>query len=200
MAPIVILIRHGEALHNITDEWALPDPSLTEKGIDQCKALPAKLEPNFPFTKDECRIVVSPLRRTLQTAQHSLQWLRDRGVPTEVRAEWQETTNYPCDIGDDPSIIKDEWPDLDFSNLDPIYPQKIGLYENSEDAFQRRASFARDWLSKRPEKCIVVVTHSGFLKRLVKGSKYQNLEYRTYELVEDSGGFKLNEIDRDIAS
>ncbi|KAI8961847.1 phosphoglycerate mutase-like protein [Daldinia sp. FL1419] len=198
MAPIIILIRHGEALHNINNEWDLPDPVLTEKGVEQCEALAEKLEQNFGFASEECRILVSPLRRTLQTVRFGLQWLRDRGVPTEVRAEWQETTDNPCDIGDDPAVIKDEWPDFDFSTLDPIYPQKTGLYENSEEAFQRRASFAKRWLFERPEKCIVVVTHSGFLKRLIKGPKYQNVEYRTYELVEDADDLQLNEIDRHI--
>ncbi|OTB02110.1 hypothetical protein M426DRAFT_322937 [Hypoxylon sp. CI-4A] len=198
MAPIIILIRHGEALHNLNDDWELPDPVLTDKGIEECKALAAKLEPEFLFTPDECRIVVSPLTRTLQTVQYSLKWLQDRGVPTEVRAEWQETTDNPCDIGGEPSTIINEWPGLDFSTLDPVYPQKIGLYENSEDAFQKRASFAKRWLFKRPEKCIVVVTHSGFLKRVVKGPKFLNLEYRIYELVDDSEDLEFKELGREM--
>lgn len=41
------------------------------------------------FLRDECRIVASPLKRTLQTVQHGLEWLRDCHVPVEVRAEWQ---------------------------------------------------------------------------------------------------------------
>ncbi|KAI1394985.1 phosphoglycerate mutase-like protein [Hypoxylon fuscum] len=200
MAPIVILIRHGEAEHNLENNWELPDPSLTEKGIEQAKALAAELEADFPFTKDECRIVVSPLRRTLQTVQHGLQWLRDRGVPVEVRAEWQETTNNPCDVGDEPSVIQNEWPDLDFSTLDPVYPQKIGLYEASEKAFLKRADFAKRWLFERPEKCIVVVTHSGFVRRFVEGPKYLHVEYRTYQLAEDPKGLQLKELARDRAS
>ncbi|XXG93979.1 hypothetical protein Hte_000230 [Hypoxylon texense] len=183
MAPIVILIRHGEALHS----------------IEQSKALAAELAADFPFAHEECRIVVSPLRRTLETLQYSLQWLRDRGVPVDVRAEWQETTNNPCDIGDDPSVLQEEWPDLDFSSLDPVYPHKTGLYEASEAAYQKRASFARRWLFKRPEKCILVVTHSGFLKRTVQGPKYKNVEYRTYELFEDSEDVHFKEISRDTA-
>ncbi|KAI5861856.1 phosphoglycerate mutase-like protein [Durotheca rogersii] len=200
MAPVVILIRHGEALHNILHDWELPDPDLTEKGVEQCKALMAELEPNLPFAQEECRIVVSPLRRTLQTVHHGLQWLRDRGVPVEVRAEWQETTDNPCDIGREPSSIMSEWPDFDFSGLDPIYPQKIDLYENSEEAFQKRASLVKRWLFRRPEKCVVVVTHSGFLKRVVQGPKFRNVEYRMYELVEGTEDLELSEISRGKAS
>ncbi|KAI2613519.1 phosphoglycerate mutase-like protein [Hypoxylon fragiforme] len=196
MGKTIILIRHGEAEHNIADDWQLPDPGLTEKGIEESKALASKLELIFPPQSEEnCRIVVSPLKRTLQTAHYGLRWLLDRGVPAEVRAEWQETTDNPCDIGAELSEIKEEWPDYDFSSLDPIYPQKTGMYKNSEEAFQTRASFARRWLSERNEDCIIVVTHSGFLKRVVKGPKFRNVEYRTYELVEESGELKLIEID-----
>ncbi|KAL7628697.1 hypothetical protein AAE478_000212 [Parahypoxylon ruwenzoriense] len=184
MAPIVFLIRHGEALHK------------------QCRALAAELEPTFPFTRDDCRIVVSPLRRTLQTAYHGLAWLRAREVAAEVRAEWQETTDNPCDIGGEPSTIKSEWPDLDFSTLDPIYPQKTGMYENSEDAFRKRAAFAKRWLFERPEKCIVVVTHSGFLRRVVEGPKFRHAECRVYRFAEDTEDqdLKLKEISREEAS
>ncbi|KAI2470027.1 phosphoglycerate mutase-like protein [Annulohypoxylon bovei var. microspora] len=194
MAPLVILIRHAEALH--THDWSLPDPSLSDRGINHSRKLQEALERGFSYSPDECLIVVSPLRRTLQTVKYGLRWLRNRGVRVEVRAEWQETTDNPCDIGDDPLMIQAEWPDIDFSTLDPIYPQKTGLYENSEDAFRRRGAVAKDWLSNRPEKCIIVVTHSGFLKRLVKGPKYQNLEFRSYELVENSDGLDLEEIRR----
>ncbi|KAI0482323.1 histidine phosphatase superfamily [Xylariaceae sp. FL0804] len=180
MAPIVVLIRHGEATHNIDDDWSIFDPVLTENGIKQCEVMAADLEPKFPFTRDECRIVVSPLTRTLQTAHHGLSWLIQRGVPVEVRAEWQETTDNPCDIGDTRSKIEKDWPKYDFSKLDPAWPSKTGLYGPSEEDIQKRAAVARQWLSEQPEKCIVVVTHSGFLKRLVDGPKYRNMEYRTY--------------------
>ncbi|KAI0013418.1 histidine phosphatase superfamily [Xylariaceae sp. FL0662B] len=197
MAPVIILIRHGEALHNIDDDWTIPDPGLTSKGVEQCRAMAAELEPRFTFTPDECRIVVSPLTRTLQTVHHGLQWLLSKGVPTEVRAEWQETTDLPCDVGRELSTIQSEWPGFDFSHLDPTYPQKIGLYENSEEAFHKRASVAKRWLFGRPEKCIVVVTHSGFLKRVVQGPKFKNMEYKTYELVKHASeeSLELREID-----
>ncbi|KAI1504450.1 histidine phosphatase superfamily [Biscogniauxia marginata] len=196
MAPLIILIRHAQALHNIDDDWELHDPGLTKKGIEQCQVLATELERKFPFAADECRIVVSPLTRTLQTVHYALPWLRDQGVPVEVRAEWQESTNNPCDIGTGPTSIKKDWPDFDFSQLDPIYPQKVGLYGASEEALLKRASIARRWLSGRPEKCIVVVTHSGFLKRVVKGARFRNVEYRTYEAVDNNltGDIELKEL------
>ncbi|KAH9909362.1 phosphoglycerate mutase-like protein [Xylariomycetidae sp. FL2044] len=199
MAPVVILIRHAQALHNVDDDWQIPDPVLTEKGIEQCKALSKKLQSEFRFTSDDCRIVASPLTRTLQTVQHGLNWLQEQKVPVEVRAEWQETTANPCDVGVETPILQQDWPEFDFSLVDPVYPQKTGLYSDSEEAFRERGKIAKQWLFDRQEKCIIVVTHSGFLRRLVVGPKYRNVEYRTYTLRrdEETGELDLQELGKD---
>ena len=70
-------------------QWEMHDPGLTRKGITQCETLAGDLPPNVPYDPKNCRIVVSPLTRTLQTVQYGLKWLVDLGVPVEVRAEWQ---------------------------------------------------------------------------------------------------------------
>ncbi|KAK7907881.1 phosphoglycerate mutase protein [Apiospora marii] len=192
MAPHVILIRHGEATHRVL----------------QCEYLEKDLRSRYDFKKDSTLIIVSPAKRTLQTYHHGLKWLSDEGVPVLLRAEWQfrewfmltekqETTGNPCDICTEVAVIEKEWPSLDFSQLDPVYPAKTGLYFPSEDALQKRARFAREWLFHRPEKHIVIVTHSGFLQRVAKGQKYRNVEYKMYEFVDEASSqdFKLKEID-----
>lgn len=82
-----------------------------------------------------------------------------------------------------------EWPNLDFSTLDPLYPAKTGFFGASEEAILNRALFARQWLYQRPEKYIIVMTHSGFIRRVVPGKKkYANVEYRVYEFAEEVEG------------
>ncbi|KAI1172823.1 histidine phosphatase superfamily [Nemania sp. FL0916] len=193
MAPVVVLIRHGEALH--THDWSLFDPKLTDEGVDQCKGLADDLKANFPCSIDGCRIVVSPLTRALETVQHSLGWLVDRGVPVQAYAEWQEDTTNPCDVGAERSELEKAWPTYDFSTLDAVYPQKTGIYGPHEDTIRKRAALARQWLSEQTDKCIIVVTHSGFLNRVVSGPRYKNVEYRTYEIKEnDIRGVELVEL------
>ncbi|KAI0907118.1 histidine phosphatase superfamily [Ustulina deusta] len=182
MAPVVILIRHAQALHNVNNDWSIFDPKLTELGINQCKNLAGQLEASFPYAIDGCRIIVSPLSRTLQTVRYSLGWLLDRGVPVEARAEWQEDTANPCDIGAERSELETAWPNYDFSQLDPVYPQKTGIYGPEEETIRKRAVVARKWLLEQSDKCIIVVTHSGFLNRVVRGPRYGNVEYRTYQM------------------
>ena len=152
-------------------EWDLPDPALTEDGIAQCKALAADLKGKYSFPTERTLILVSPMKRTLQSFQYGLGWLRDQGVRVELRAEWQvsrsksreslcskielghqESTGNPCDIGTEPLIMAKEWPDLDFTQLDPVYPGKTGLYDPSEEGLQRRAFVVREWLHRREEE------------------------------------------------
>ncbi|KAI1130233.1 histidine phosphatase superfamily [Nemania abortiva] len=202
MAPVVILIRHAQALHNIDNDWSIFDPKLTDKGIEQCKPLADQLEASFPYSTEGCRIIVSPLSRTLQTVQHSLGWLLDQGVPVVARAEWQEDTANPCDVGAERSELEKAWPSYDFSQLDPVYPQKTGLYGPSEETIRERAAVVRRWLSEQPDKCIIVVTHSGFLNRVVQGPRYRNVEYRAYKTEKSDSGevtlVELPELSKDI--
>jgi broad specificity phosphatase PhoE len=91
-------------------------------------------------------------------------------------------------VGTEVSLISAEWPDLDFTQLDPLYPAKTGLYGPSEEALLKRALVAREWLYHRPEKYIIVVTHSGFIRRVVPGHrKYANVEYRVYDFADEEG-------------
>jgi hypothetical protein len=66
------------------------------------------------------------MRRTLQTAEQSLGWLMERGVSVVLRAEWQENSTMPCDTGTAISEMEKEWPQFDWSSVDPEYPTKTG--------------------------------------------------------------------------
>ncbi|KAK5629940.1 hypothetical protein RRF57_005655 [Xylaria bambusicola] len=43
----------------------------------------------------------------------------------------------PCDVGTERSELEKAWPNFDFSQLDPVYPQKTGLYGPAEEIFGR---------------------------------------------------------------
>lgn len=108
-----------------------------------------------------------------------------------LRAEWQENSAKPCDTG---SAIRDmgkEWPQFDWASVDPEYPSKKGLYEFSKRGLTRRGIEARSWLRARPEKVIIVVSHSGFLRVGVSYRMYENADFRIFDFGEggdDVGG------------
>ena len=143
-------------------------------------------------------IVSSPMRRTLQTTQQSLSWLiEEMGIPVVARAEWQENSDKPCDTGSDIETISKEFPNVDWSTIDPEYPSKQGLYEFSKEGLTRRGIAARKWLKERPESVIAVVSHAGFLRVGVSYRQYDNADFRIFNFAEggefDEVGGKLVE-------
>jgi len=199
-------IRHAEGEHNVLTantgsnsclhrkagesarDHPLWDARLTEKGINQARMLREYLATrpsgSNPFTAFDL-VVVSPLTRTLETAEHIFGPARKPGSPAfldkgetyqgrapqpkilvreECRERWGE---YVCDGRRAIREIAPEFPNFDFSEI-----------ENDEDIFYtederepdelccERAVLFLEWLNKRPEKCIAVVTHSSFLRHL----------------------------------
>jgi broad specificity phosphatase PhoE len=128
------------------------------------------------------------MRRTLQTAEVSLGWLMKRGVPAVARAEWQENTVNNIDIGRPVSELMKEFPDFDFSTVDPNFPKKEGLYEFSLEGLTERGIQARKWLKERKEKVIAVVSHDGFMRVGVSQRKYGNADYRIFSFEEEGEG------------
>lgn len=193
----VHFIRHAEGSHNVAsrnagtdavlvdnmDYWDAP---LTEAGVEQCLDLRRHLanrpSQGRPFTHFDL-VIVSPLTRTLQTAQHIFGPPRKPGVPSFLSPPFEDTSlprpqilvreearerwgYYSCDGRRNISEIMKEFPDFDFSAI-----------EHDEDVFYTRerepTAHIKDrtiqfleWLNKRPEKCIAVVTHSSFLRHL----------------------------------
>src|SRR2546421_6484608 len=97
-----------------------------------------------------------------------------------------ETSNEPCDVGSDIKVLANEFPQFNFSTVDPIYPTKTGIYEYSQKSLTERGSLCRSWLRARSEKVIAVVTHHGFLRVGVSGGRYENADFRIFEFDESN--------------
>jgi broad specificity phosphatase PhoE len=70
----------GPLSNLLIEDFNIPDPVLSKKGEQQCRALRDHLRAKQPLAQKIELIVASPLRRTLQTAQLSLDWLIEEGV------------------------------------------------------------------------------------------------------------------------
>lgn len=171
------------------------DARLTPKGIQQAQELREYLahrpSGGRSFTAFDL-VVVSPLTRTLETAKHIFGRPRTPGMPAfldpgkapenteehamghrvpaprilvreECRERWGE---YVCDGRRNMSEIVKEFPGFDFSEVE--YDEDM-FYEDERESdphcWDRAVTFL-EWLNKRPEKCIAVVTHSSFLRHL----------------------------------
>ncbi|KAL6708770.1 hypothetical protein ACN47E_002466 [Coniothyrium glycines] len=201
MPPTLLLIRHAQAEHNVTSDWSIPDAPLTEVGKQQCLELQESLKQSDIAPKVEA-IVVSAQRRTLQTATIGLDFLIKKGIPVTPSALWQENASKPCDTGTPLPLISREFPQYDFSSVDPSFPDKTTNPAQNRYAFTQKAILARgqsalEELYKRPEKVIAVVSHSGFLRTAVCQRMFYNADWRVFtfdeERMEKQGGFALKE-------
>lgn len=130
------------------------------------------------------------MRRTLQTALLSLDFLIDSGVPVQAHAGWQENSAKPCDTGTNIPDLQKEFPSVDFSHVDPVYPDKT-TDAGRKYAYNRRVIVERGQgvlreLRER-EGTVIVVSHSGFMRSAVTGRWFFNADYRVFEF-EDADG------------
>jgi hypothetical protein len=81
-----------------------------------------------------------------------------------------------------------EFPQIDYSSLDPVYPDKTSTagarYKFNKQAVVARAQSSLHNLYNRPEKVIVVVSHAAFLRQGVTGHWFYNADYRIFDFDE----------------
>mmetsp|Transcript_28637 Transcript_28637/g.64894 ORF Transcript_28637/g.64894 Transcript_28637/m.64894 type:complete len:328 (-) Transcript_28637:556-1539(-) len=181
---VVYFIRHAEAFHNIAERehelgslylqeehsgWKFWDAGLTPKGVEQCSKLRKELK-SMAHQLDCEVVVVSPLTRTLQTARLTIGSVKFTDSPPPFIATdlcRERITNCPADSRRRLSVLKNEFPEVDFSQC--IQSEHDSMWfdhkEDSQLCKERGIRFLK-WLAKRPESRIAVVTHSGFLNRL----------------------------------
>ncbi|KFA80127.1 hypothetical protein S40288_04621 [Stachybotrys chartarum IBT 40288] len=103
-----------------------------------------------------------------------------------------QNSDKPCDTGTPVPELEQLFPQVDFSHVDPVFPDKTSdagaLYKYNRKAILARAQSVLADLSSRPEKVIAVVSHSAFLRQGVTGYWYFNADYRIFDLTEAKQG------------
>ncbi|OGE47540.1 hypothetical protein PENARI_c042G05003 [Penicillium arizonense] len=194
MSPIVHCVRHAQGVHNLSHaNHHLPDPELTPLGEEQAGALGAR----FPALENIQLILSSPLRRAIQTALLAFpSKVGDGGLQVIAWPEVQEASDLICDTGRDLLEIKAEFEKLpvDFTVVEPGWHIKEGKWAPVAGRLLERAQLARQWLSQRPEKEIVVVSHGCFLHSLTNdwvnavnshATDWANAEVRSFAFAHD---------------
>lgn len=163
------------------------DAELTEAGRNQCYALRGKIDRNQVLSPlDRLHIdlvVVSPLRRCLETADLIFGPCRSQARPDllpfmvhdmcrerygefycDKRRPMSQTREDPRYKEFDWESQKEKWPEhvMPFSDVDTAWQEE----REPEEHVLRRAMQFLHWLAARPEREVVVVTHSSFLKNL----------------------------------
>lgn len=166
----MILVRHGQSEFNVhynrtRIDPGIEDPGLTELGRQQAAEAAMRLA-----EEGVRRLLVSPYRRTLETAAVIAGAL---GLPIEVEPLVRERMAFTCDIGSVRSLLARRWPHLRFDHVEERWWPAL---EETEDrlalrcrSFHRAAREMADWRS------VAVVTHWGFIRGLT-GRELRNGE------------------------
>jgi broad specificity phosphatase PhoE len=99
---LVVVVRHAHAAHNVTGDYSLHDPSLTEIGIEKCKAKQGSIDSDL--------IISSTSQRALQTAQ--LLFPSQKIYGSDLLLEYQ--TGVPCNKRADLAQLRKQFPTIDF--------------------------------------------------------------------------------------
>lgn len=135
----------------LPSKFDIPDPRLTDLGKSQAKSILK----NYPHLHNVQCLISSPFRRTLET---SIIAFGRNPIP---HPGFQENSEKPCDTGSPTSVLREEFPTLDFSLLVDGWNSKKGEWASDEVALANRAAKMRKWLMEREEEEMIVVSHGG---------------------------------------
>jgi broad specificity phosphatase PhoE len=173
---IIHLFRHAQAAHNCDANAQLHDPLLTEDGVQQARALTE----NYQFLNQPTLILVSPLRRCIQTVLHAFHPSFNSDIPNPLPQsprimalpQLQEITENPCDTGSSLDLLKAEFGEyVEFQDLyfgsDDWLVKGGTLYADDNDMLSKRADFTKVIIRQQPDREIIVMTHGDFSHFLV---------------------------------
>lgn len=164
---IFYLIRHGESILNAMHVRQGPEGSLSPKGEEQADWTGKRLS---PITFDA--FLVSPYQRTKETAAIIAKHIKSKKQIeyVDLLVERRNPTEIVNQYADDPKVkyIVDL--------IDRSYHDDNFRYSDEENFtdLKERARRLLVYLSHRPEKKILVVTHSIFLKMIASYILYQD--------------------------
>lgn len=157
----MILLRHGQTLWNLhfgvtRIDPGIPDPGLTPIGRQQAEAAGRMLR-----EQDVAALVVSPYRRTLETAEIVLKHI---DAPVRIEPRVRERAGYSCDVGTVRSLLSTAWPRHDFAHVDETW---WTWPDEPEVSLKTRCRAFRDEHAAHPDwERTVVVTHWGVIRAL----------------------------------
>lgn len=161
----------------------LRDPGLTEIGVAQ-----AEFAAKNDALRDVELVLVSPLRRTLETACVAF-----KGVPIVAVPDLQETNALPCDTGRPFAQVQADFPEVDLTLLRPCpndWFEKIGLMESHKvteiglQLLRERLDRVARFVLSRHEHRIAIVAHHMLFCHLV-AADFANCEVMEMRLSAD---------------
>jgi broad specificity phosphatase PhoE len=187
-----ILIRHGEATHNVGAETegdaayenpAYRNSQLTTKGVQQ--ATDAGLKIASTLTTDAAALWCSPLQRCMMTAEHVM---KSVNVPLEQMYLHDSLLErlgrgHVCNMRASTSEIRRDWPDFNTNMLPDVGPEWRGI--EGRQSVKLRMTMLMEHLKRvyaGEKDPVIIISHHDALLDLV-GYSFKNAEYMITDLL-----------------
>eukprot|EP00123_Amoebidium_parasiticum_P021490 comp6828_c0_seq2/m.2576 comp6828_c0_seq2/g.2576 ORF comp6828_c0_seq2/g.2576 comp6828_c0_seq2/m.2576 type:complete len:337 (-) comp6828_c0_seq2:431-1441(-) len=178
---VLYLVRHGEGIHNVAEAeygkevWdsrvsldpKYTDAPLTQKGVEQAKALHDAVMKEVSSGMPVELIVSSPLERALNTTNIAFESIKVRRVVAEGCREL--ISRHTCDHRSNVSTLKPRYQEFGFDGLDEEDRLWGRIDESETEVKQRAQAFLEQlWELAGPSvRHIGVGSHSGFIQALL---------------------------------
>lgn len=196
---LVLLLRHGEGLHNADkarvgdhaweNEFQFRsdyiDAPLTVLGVTQSKAAAVVLEEQLSTGGLQLeRVIVSPLDRTLETYAHAFANLPQLRV-TAMEITRETLGVCPCDQRKSMRDKVAKYPQVDFSGVkdedDMLW--KADRRESDAEIEVRALRFLNEIYWDHPESRVAVVSHSGFTRACFRALGHHHYRPQNAEFI-----------------
>ncbi|SEQ94505.1 Broad specificity phosphatase PhoE [Virgibacillus subterraneus] len=188
----LVFIRHGQGEHtlDLPESLHTSDPALTDEGIIQAKTLKRQ----FPLSQSDV-IIISPIRRTLQTAQIWSEGIKCQKIVSPLVSprmfpQKTEGQTLPCDEILTKGVIKDHFTDFHLEEELSNEWWSKGINKLPEREFKIIAEFFLKWCRHFGNKRIYIVSHDGTItsyRQLITG-----VELTRNDFPKETGFLKVN--------
>jgi broad specificity phosphatase PhoE len=186
----LIFIRHGQGEHtlNLPDSLQVQDPALTKEGVYQAESLQSQITLN-----ERDIVVISPVRRTLETANILTKDISCRKIVSPLvsprmfpqNPEWK---TLPCDRMLNKKLIKEQFPSFTFEEGLSEELWTSGINTMPEQEFRLLAETFLIWCKSQSVEHLYLVSHDGTInsyRQLIRGEKLTRKDF-----LKDAGWIK----------
>ncbi|MGD6803865.1 histidine phosphatase family protein [Rossellomorea vietnamensis] len=186
----LIFIRHGQGEHtlNSPDSLQIQDPALTKEGVFQAQSLQSQINLN-----ERDIVVISPVRRTLETASILTKDINCRRIVSPLvsprmfpqNPEWK---TLPCDRMLNPKLIREQFPRFTIQEGLSEELWTSGINTMPEQEFNLLAETFLKWCKSQGVEHIYVVSHDGTInsyRQIMRGEKLTRKDF-----LKDAGWIK----------
>jgi broad specificity phosphatase PhoE len=177
----ILFVRHGQGEHmqHVPESYQLKDPGLTEVGRQEAKLLRRTL----PLTEQDA-VIVSPTRRTLETARlwcdgaNPEKYVHPAIGPRQFPIRYDFTT-LPCETTYEPQRLTELFGDFVLPGDVPSYLWLQGINAVPALLFEKWAEQFIAWCKKLNKTKVYMVTHDGTIAsymQYLQGTKQSRSE------------------------